>query len=276
MRSGGHWNERVGNMARISKGIQETEWSGWWANFFDDQWIRAGFGAMDPLQTAAEVDFMQDVLELTDQARILDLCCGIGRHSLELARRGYRVVGVDANAHYLNRARQKAKQEGLAVEFHQQDMREICFRSDFDAVINMWTSFGYFPTERENLKVLEGVRRALVEQGKFLLEVVNRDWVLKNYVSHGWYETDDCFVLEDRHFDLTQSTNISRWIIFEEGKKVKEAECCIRLYSLHEIFALLERVGMEVVGTYGTLLKEEISYDSRLMRIVSRPRAWKK
>ena len=94
--------------------------------------------------TAEEIDQIVTLLGLEKGAKILDLCCGIGRHSLELARRGYSIVGVDLTEEYLAKARKQAESEGLNIEFVRNDMRRFCQIESFDAVINMFTAFGYF------------------------------------------------------------------------------------------------------------------------------------
>src|SRR5512140_3164181 len=103
-----------------------------------------------------EVDFLVGALGLQGGERILDLACGYGRHALELARRGYRVVGVDITEPYIQDARATAAREGLAVELLQADVRDLTFRDAFDVVLNMADgAIGYFDAEQENLRLLD-------------------------------------------------------------------------------------------------------------------------
>lgn len=101
-----------------------------------------------------EVEHAAALLPLRPNAAVLDLCCGIGRHSLELARRGFRVTGVDRNSEYLARAKAAAQQENLEIEWVQSDMREFRRAHAFDGCINLLTSFGYFEDRREDAKVV--------------------------------------------------------------------------------------------------------------------------
>ena len=107
-----------------------------------------------------QVDFVVDKLNLQPGARVLDLCCGQGRHLLELTRRGFSVLGYDLSAYMLDRCRELAEKEGMRPELVRGDMRKLDFDSEFNAVINMRSSFGYLENEDEDKKVLDGVCRA--------------------------------------------------------------------------------------------------------------------
>ena len=123
----------------------------------------------------SEVEAALKLLGLKPKGRVLDLCCGPGRHSLELARRGFAVVGVDNTAGYIAEAKKRAKSEKLKVEFVKGDMR--CFRrlGAFDAVINMFTAFGYFKNPRDDRRVLENIHRSLKPGGKLLMEMLGKE-----------------------------------------------------------------------------------------------------
>ena len=117
---------------------------GWWQSFFDDWYLD---NWIDPAsyadRTAGEVDFLVEAMALAPGARVLDSCCGEGRHSRELARRGFRTVGVDQSAESLERARQSARD----LPFHHLDLRAMPFEHEFDAAINLFTAFGYMSDE---------------------------------------------------------------------------------------------------------------------------------
>lgn len=154
----------------------------WYREFFDDLYFRLFHRLDEKLgRVKREVDFVVNTLELLPEASVLDLCCGYGRHSLELARRGFHVTGVDLSEALLYMARKRAEQERLSVTFIQSDMREIDFNEEFDAVINFFTSFGYLENETEDEKVLERVATALKPDGKFLLDVLNRDRIVRSF-----------------------------------------------------------------------------------------------
>ncbi|TBR21670.1 class I SAM-dependent methyltransferase, partial [bacterium] len=124
-------------------------------------------------RTRFELPFLKRVLGLKPGTRLLDICCGVGRHSLPLARAGMDVTGLDVSPVYLAEARRRAKKAGLSVRLVRGDMRRANFAAEFDAAMNLWTSFGYFSTAAEDLAALRAARAALKPGGLFLLETIN-------------------------------------------------------------------------------------------------------
>ena len=146
----------------------------WFQGFFDHDWIdllSPGHAGDD--RTEKEVAFLTERLALMPGAAILDLACGHGRHSIALARLGYTVTGVDLSAPSLERARAATAAQGVDVRFVHADMRAIDFEAEFDAVVNLWSSFGYFADSADDERVLANVARALRPGGAFVLEGVN-------------------------------------------------------------------------------------------------------
>ncbi|MDR7434998.1 MAG: class I SAM-dependent methyltransferase [Armatimonadota bacterium] len=133
----------------------------WWESFFDQEMGEVMFPEQAWQQAEELCGHLLQLLNLQPGAKILDLACGPGRFALPLAKRGFCVVGFDLASVYLEQARKKAQEQGLFIELVQGDMREIPFEDEFDAVINMFTSFGYFDDERDHLKVLQGVHKSL-------------------------------------------------------------------------------------------------------------------
>ncbi len=216
-------------------------------------------------KTMEEVDNIERLLRLKKGDRILDLCCGIGRHAIELARRGYNVTGVDVSPAMLEYAKKCMQKEKVNCRFILCDMREIDFKNEFDACINMFTAFGYFDDE-ENKLVLENVYRALVPGGKFLMELVNRDWIIRNYREHDWECWDDTIILEERNFDPATSINYSRVIFIKNGKK-HHREIKLRVYSYHELKKLLREVGFKNIEGYDRWSENKITIDTSRMVI---------
>ena len=125
-------------------------------------------------ETPREVEAMATLLGLSPGARVLDLCCGVGRHSLGFARSGFQVTGADRTATYLHEARGRAAEEGLQVEFLQEDMRAFVRPGAFDAVINYFTSYGYFESDADDRRVLANAHRSVRESGVLLIEMMGK------------------------------------------------------------------------------------------------------
>jgi SAM-dependent methyltransferase len=215
------------------------------------------------------VEFISTELALPTDARILDLCCGPGRYAVELAQRGFDVVGLDINAQYIALARQLAEREGVQATFQTGDMREIPFESHFDAIINVGTSFGFFDREVENRRVIETVAKALKPGGIFLLEMANRDYYLKNFTAKDWRRLEDGRLLViEREFDYVQSRIDA---VFEKvgPEGFERWSHSWRAYTLAEVVGMLEQVGLALSRVYGGWEGSPYGVDSPRMLITS-------
>ena len=197
-----------------------------------------------------------------------DACCGYGRHSIELAKRGYDVVGIDRFESYLHEARKRAASEGVEVQFIPMDVRELSFEREFDLIINMWNSFGFFDDET-NSSILKRFNDCLAEDGKLLLDLINRDWWIKNFARRDWWRVDEnLMVLEERSFDLATSVNHCTWHFLENGQ-LTETTVNMRVYSCHELIALLRDCGFNHVEAFGGLEGGPVTFDSQAMQLVA-------
>lgn len=245
----------------------------WWQNFFDDDWKRASFDAHTAEQTSRQVDFIIEALDLRKDDQVLDLCCGIGRHALELARRGFnRVIGQDFCGEYLEHTAKEAAREGLKLDLIESDMRRIPGYGKLDAIYSWHTSFGYFEGEGENEKVIDAVGGALRQGGRFLMDINNRDWIIRNFTRNTpgtWHGEEPYYILERNRFDLATSTHHGEWtFICPDGTK-KTRRMQLRQYSLHEMIELFARYGLRFVKAWGSIEKEPLSVNSRRMIILA-------
>lgn len=184
------------------------------------------------------INGLERFLSLEPRSRILDLACGEGRQTLELARRGHRVLGLDCSEEALRRARQAAKHERLNVHFLKSDIRRIPYNAEFDAAVGFFSPLGEFPLERDDLRALESVRKALKSRGFLLLDLPNRERVLR----HG----------PAGSFDLETGRL--------EGR---------RLYALTEIKGLLERAGLIYLRVWGAWSGSAYERESRRMIVLA-------
>jgi len=241
----------------------------WYVDFF-----RAGFyydwAPAERFERAErETDFIAEALGLPAGAAILDLCCGEGRHTVALARRGYQMTGLDLSALHLRYARRAAREAGVAVRWHRADMREIPWRGEFDAVINIFTAFGYFDDEREDFQVLSAVSRALKPGGRLLLDTMNRDWLMRNYEARGWQEREDGTLdLEERRFDAVAGRNRVRVLSIRPDGRRDEHHIDLRLYTLKELTDMFSRAGLKVLRIWGGFDGREYGVDGRRMIVL--------
>jgi len=222
--------------------------------------------------------------EVPSRGRVLDIACGIGRHVIPLAKLGYRTVGCDFSPGFLEQAREHARRSGLShdrLRFYKSDYRRIdrvlrhAGELPFDAALCIFTSMGHYG-ESGDLAVLRAVRRVVRPGGIFVLEMGDRDYVLRNYESAGVSRaTPDIELRERRRFDWEHSVVHSTWEFYRgrgrSKRKVLTQEITVRLYSLHELRSLFERAGWRYVRSYGSLTTlEPVSLRSHRLVVIGR------
>jgi len=227
----------------------------WWEKIFDELYFK-----IDGAKKWAhrDSDAIESMLELKKGDKILDLACGYGRIAIELSKRGYMVTGFDLSQSFLELAKKAAKRENLTVQFVRGDMRRIPFKGCFDYIINWQTSFGYFEDEEDNFRVLQEVYWALKPCGKFLLDVVNRDNLIKRFTTKNWTEREDYYFLVEDKFNPLTSRLETDWILIWENGDVRKLSHSVRVYSLHEIRTMLKKADLIDIKVLATI-KENIS-----------------
>ena len=225
----------------------------WFVDLFDEDYLRT-LPFLTPQATQSEAEFVIDAMGLQPGAQVLDVGCGYGRHAMELAARGFHVVGLDISTPLLVRGGEEAMRRGLEINFVRGDMRELDFDSQFDAAYCMFSTFGYFDDET-NKKTVTNIARALKPGGRMMLEILNRDYVIADLPTRVWWEGDGCVVLEEVELNYFSSRiQVNRSVVFDDGRQL-EQEISVRAYSLHEIGKLMHAAGfrvLEVSGGYHT------------------------
>lgn len=224
-----------------------------------------------------EVDFVIEALALRGNERVLDLACGFGRHALELARRGYSVVGVDITPEYIADARAAAQRERLAVEFIEADVRTLQFRDAFDVVLNMADgAIGYFDTDEENLRLFDVIARALRAGGKHVMGVCSAAHAMKHFPKRHWEVGKRSLSLADFEWVAATSRMIYRNRVLPFGAVLEPFPDQfsgtwgngIRLYTLEELQAILQQRGLHILAAYGAYDTSVPASADRLMQVV--------
>lgn len=225
----------------------------WFVDLFDEDYLRT-LPFLTPQATQAEADFVANAMGLVPGAQVLDVGCGYGRHAMELAARGFHIVGLDLSTSLLIRGEEEAQRRGLQINFVRGDMRELDFDAQFDAAYCLFSTFGYFDDET-NKKTIAHIGRALRPGGRVLIEILNRDYVIADLPTRVWWEGDGCVVLEEVELNYFSSRiQVNRSVVFDDGRQL-EQEVSIRAYSLHEVGKLMHAAGfrvLEVSGGYQT------------------------
>ena len=227
------------------------------------------FGERRLAVTESDVDGVLGLADFAPGAAVLDLCCGPGRHSAELARRGFAVTGVDRTAPYLELARERAAEIGVKLDLELGDMRRFCRPSAFDGAINLFTSFGFFPEAAENFRVLENLYRSLKPGGVLVMDMMGKEVLAGKFREREWSEHDGVLFLEERRPSEGWKRIETRWILVT-GARRREFFFSLRLYSAGELISLLTRAGFAEVDVFGSL--QGVPYDHEATRLVARAR----
>ena len=243
----------------------------WWATSFDELYLRLFEAMLSPERTEQEVMGSTVMLGLRPGDRILDLCCGQGRHAVPLARAGYRVAGLDRSVYLLDQARQRADRAGVGVQWVRGDMRRLPWGERFDACLNLFTAFGYFEGEEENQRVLDEVCRVLKPGGRLLLDLSNRDYCLLRWLPRSWQYRQGAVILDETDFDpLTCRFTVTfTWI---DGDRRQSISHSVRHYTAPEIEAMLRTVGLTPQAVYGDFDQTEFDiFSPRMIVIAQKP-----
>lgn len=239
----------------------------WTEKFFGEYYLRTHNPILTEQKTLEEVNFIEQTLNLEKGSKILDLPCGHGRHSNILSARGYDITGIDFQEDFIA----LAKSENTQANFIVQDMRTIEYEEEFDAVINMFTSIGYFD-DGENALCIKKMAKALKKSGKMLIDTVNREWIMHHTgeIDQAWmlYPDDNLTFLANNTFDVFTSRMHSNQLIVEKGERHNQ-EQDIRLYTFTELKLILEIHGMEVLDVFGSFQSEDYKVDSKNMIILA-------
>jgi len=242
----------------------------WFESFFGADYFEIYRDAFPPEATAAEVQGIVRLLGLPAGARVLDLACGHGRHAISLAACGWDVTGYDLSEVFLEEARANAAASGIAVRWVRGDMRALPYDTEFDAVINVFTAFGYFEDPEDDLETLRRVRRALVPGGRFLLETLHRDALPARFRPHIEYTTSTgAQVVRDYVWDLARDVIDDRVRIVRPDGTRAEYATSLRVRSLRELLALVRQAGLEPVAWYGGLDGSTLELGSRRLVLIS-------
>jgi len=212
--------------------------------------------------TEREAEFIQKALPNYEVT--LDLCCGTGRHAVLLAKKGWSIVGADLSKTLLKIAKSKMRKEGTDFPLVQCEMRYFPFREEtFSAVVSMFTSFGYLPTEEDDLNSFKEISRTLKPQGAFLLDVINRDYLLKVFkesdlADFGGFTMEEKRCLDERKMKIT-----GEWVVTDKNTGEKLVlEHQLRLYTPEKLHRMLALEGLQPKASYGGYEGENLTPDS--------------
>jgi SAM-dependent methyltransferase len=200
---------------------------------------------------------------------VLDLCCGMGRITAELARRGFAATGVDITGSYLAAAREDASYEELAIEFVHKDVRAFKRKETFDTAVNLYNSFGYFEDPADDLLFAKNAFHSLKPGGAFIIEVLGKEIAVRDFTEAEWFERAGFTVLTESAPVDSWAAMWNRWILIKDGKRMEKV-FIQRLYAASELRRLLLDAGFSQVELYGAWDESPYDEDAQMLIAVGR------
>lgn len=238
---------------------------GWDLGIKDMTWVE---------NTPNEVEFIVKTLGLKGNERILDLACGYGRHSLELARRGFEVVGVDITQVYVDDANSEAKKQSLNAKFYRSDIRDVKFNNEFDVVLSLADgAIGYLENDEENLKSFDSIARALKSGGKHFMDIANAEHAMAFFPKRWWEYGENGIALAEFEWDSETHTMLYGGADILYGTTLTKGEEFTgdptRLYTLDEIKEIFAARGMKVIEAFSNYNGKPITVKEYQMMVYS-------
>ena len=224
----------------------------WWKDFFSGLAVDMWRIALPMEQTKAEADFIFNSLMIKPQAKVLDVPCGYGRLTLELASRGLLMTGVDISVAFLEEARTSAEKAGLEILWEEREMQDLPWKQEFDGAFCFGNSFGYLD-DKGNADFLTAVFRCLKPGGRFILDAASvAEAILPRLQERTWTKFEDILFLEDQRYDHVLSRLDTEYTFIREGKTEKKFGSH-RIYTYRELCQLLENAGFTNYEAFGSL-----------------------
>jgi SAM-dependent methyltransferase len=241
--------------------------SDWTQDYFDDTYRRLFLETVDLARTRQQVQQLLRLCPVLPGSSILDVGCGVGRHSIELAGLGFRVTGVDFNSQYVAMCQERTARLGLNVQFITADSRTMRLDVKADLTISLWSSFGYY-SEPGDLQTLQRMAEHTRCGGHVVVDVENRDYIAKHFIAEEWHEDGQELVAERRRWDMLNGTVVTRRVVLG-GSVRREYRRVLRMYTMSELKALLEHAGLRSECWYGDYDGSRFGPESKRMIVIA-------
>jgi len=222
----------------------------WFADWFDTTYYHILYKNRNDDEASLFISNLMNYLKIDKASKILDLACGKGRHSITLNKLGYHVLGVDLSANSISCAKES---ENDTLKFAVHDMRHKIHNHEFQAVFNLFTSFGYFDTICDNNLVLKSIHEMLEEDGYLIIDFMNASKVINNLVFSETKEIDGITFHIERNYD---GDHIFKHIRFEDNREQFHFTERVQALKLSDFTELLENNKFRIISTFGNFLLE--------------------
>lgn len=248
--------------------MTSDERAAWYEEWFDTDEYEVVYRRRDEGDARRLLSLILRVTDLPAGARVLDMACGRGRHSVLLAKEGFRVFGIDLSTRAIEKARRTAAAESLSIEFEVGDMREAPCTSCFDMVVNLFTSFGYFEQDKENALAVEAMAAALVDAGWLVQDYLNGRYWSTNFVPFDERSVDGITIQQRRWVERRRL--IKEIVLTHEDGRTDRFMESVRLYELEDFRRMYRRAGLQIERVFGDSAGSAFADDSQRLILFSR------
>lgn len=228
-----------------------SEWFEVWFN--TDEYLDV-YQHRNEADANALVQLILKNVSLDRNASVLDLACGAGRHSILFAKRGFKVTAVDLSDNLLRVAKKSAEKNKVNIDFLKSDLRQFAFCKSFDLIVNLFTSFGYFECDAENLKLFETVNKYLSPSGYFVLDYFNKTFIENNLVKESRDNFKHSSLVQKRHIE---NKRVIKDIYINRNGTTERYKESVRMFSREELISAIEKAGLQIRNVFGGFKAEE-------------------
>ncbi|MBT8391663.1 MAG: class I SAM-dependent methyltransferase [Ignavibacteria bacterium] len=220
----------------------------WYRDWFNSEDYLQVYKHRDIVEAETLVKLIQKNTNLSKSSLVLDMACGSGRHSILFAQKGFKATAVDLSERLISEAKNNAKQANVDIEFIQSDILDLKLEKKFDLVVNLFTSFGYFDTDEENIIVIKKAKDLLKAGGYFIIDFLNKGFLEKNLIPLSTLSENTTTITQKRSIN---GNRVEKKITIEKDGIIKHFSESVRLYDIDELNNILQSVGFRLLKTFG-------------------------
>ena len=228
--------------------------SEWFKDWFNTQEYLNVYQHRNENDAEDHIKLILGNVKIPSAAKILDMACGAGRHAIILARKNFHLTAVDLSENLISIAEQLAQNENLKINFVQSDIRKYETKDKFDLIINLFTSFGYFESDEENFAVLQKAYNLLVENGFFVLDFFNSEFLQQNLVE---FSEENLGGAEIHQYREIKENRVTKKIVITKNGNLSTYEESVRMFTKDEIVNAIQNIGFDIYKTFGDFLGNE-------------------
>ncbi len=220
----------------------------WFKEWFSSDEYLELYKHRDGKDASKIIELILSSVNIPENARVLDSACGAGRHSIYLAERGFNVVGFDLSENLLKIAKENSAAKGLSIDYVRGDKRNIYFKEKFNLIVNLFTSFGYFESDKENFSFINNSQNFLLKESYFVIDYFNKNYLIENIESETTRNNGGKTLIEKR---FIENDRVIKEIIIKEKNSSRKFVESVKLYEYQTIVEYLKKIGYNIIFMYG-------------------------